>query len=100
MATPCFDVSGVTRFEYIGNGMAAKCVRPCVVWPFEQTGGVAVGCGRVFIPKRAGDESGDRVDDDQRAEFTTREDIIPNGNFIGDEMLANPFVYPFVTAAN
>ncbi len=59
---------------------------------------VVLRAGRVA--ERAGQETRDRVDEDQCGEFTSGQNVIADGDFVGDEMLADALVHALVAAAD
>src|SRR5690242_16124619 len=55
---------------------------------------------RSFVAECTGEKSSDGIDDEDGGKLAAAEDEIPDGKFVGDEMLCNALVHTFVAAAD
>jgi len=78
---------------------APEVFRPGIVRPFQQTTGVAILLRCTLGPQRAGNQPGHSIHHHHCCHFPTSEDIVANGEFICDQMLAHPFIHAFIPAA-
>src|SRR3990172_6008237 len=86
--------------QNIGDALAAKFGRTRVMRIFEQAAGVRVILRAGRVAERAGQETRNRVDEDQCGEFTSGQNVIADGDFVGDEMLADALIHALVAAAD
>src|SRR5581483_8912462 len=85
-------------YEDVGDAHSAIFEGAGVMRVFEQTRCMGILMGRAGVADDAGDETGDGIYEDHRGNFAAGEDVIANGDFVGDES-AYAFINAFVMSA-
>lgn len=86
----------VARLQDLRNPPAAEFWRTGVVWMLEQPGGMRVCHGALRVAEHSGQRASDRVDNEQSGQFAAGDDIVAEGDLVGDQMLAHTLVDSFV----
>ena len=118
--SPAADGVVIATTERMGNGGAAKGLRPGVVRVVEQTAAAMGGAGnavelasimalggteafvagRVWISENAWQQTDDGIDDDGGAELSAREDVVADRDLVIAEQIADALVDPLIAAAD
>src|ERR1700732_4549341 len=99
-AAPALDLGMVTRAKHLGDGMPFGLRGPRVVRVLEEMLVEGFVFGRLFGPQYPGDQPADRIDHHQRGELAAGQHVVPDGDFLVDQVRGDPLINSLVPSAD
>lgn len=99
-AAPFTDFFVIAAEKNLGNRKSPEIGRAGVLGAIEQAGGKALVFAGRLVTEDAWDEPCDRVDDERGRKLAATHNKIANGCFFVSQILSNPFVHSFISAAD
>ena len=89
------DLFVVAGEQTVGDGPPTKLRRARVLWVFQEAAAMGFLLNGI-VRQHTWNEAADGIDHDHRGQFATGQDVITNGDFVGDKMLAHPLINALV----
>ena len=89
----------MTAEQYLGHVPAVEHLGTRIDRSLDESVLKGVAQGTLLVADGSGQESHYRIGNDRRREFTAGEHIVADGDFLGDEVLADSIVHALVVAA-